>query len=154
MSSSVDGSYNFRRVSDRLTTSGVVGAVRLGVLAEQGYQAVINLLPDSSEQAVLQEEQLVRAQGLDYIHIPVDFAQPSVADYTRFCAQMDRLEHARVHVHCAANYRVTAFYGCYAEQRGLWSREQAVQFIADVWQPQNYPGWPQWFDAVRRQSEA
>ena len=149
MSSGIEGSYNFRRVSAALTTSGVVGSPRLQALAGQGYQALINLLPDSSEQAVVEEAQLVRAQGLEYIHIPVDFVQPGVAEYTQFCAHMDRLSRATVHVHCAANYRVTAFYACYAEQCGLWSPAQALAFIEDVWQPQDYPGWVQWFKAVR-----
>ena len=149
MSNAIEGSYNFRRVSANLTTSGVVGSQRLQALAGQGYQALINLLPDSSQQAVAEEAQLVRAQGLEYIHIPVDFVQPGVAEYAQFCTHMDRLAQTPVHVHCAANYRVTAFYACYAEQRGLWTREQAMAFIDDVWRPQDYPGWPQWFEAVR-----
>lgn len=149
MNSAIDRSYNFRRVSQQLTTSGVVGAARLSALAAQDYQALINLLPDSSEQALAGEARIVQAQGLEYIHIPVDFAHPEVADYSRFCAHMDRLDKARVHVHCAANYRVSAFYACYAEQRGLWSRAQALAFMHDVWRPLDYPGWSQWFEAVR-----
>ena len=79
MSARIEDSFNFRRVSPQLTTSGVVGAERLASLAEQGYRAVINLLPDSSEQAVAGEAQLVLQQGLTYHHLAVDFAQPSVA---------------------------------------------------------------------------
>ncbi|ORE86379.1 hypothetical protein ATO7_13818 [Oceanococcus atlanticus] len=151
MSARIEDSFNFRRVSPQLTTSGVVGAERLASLAEQGYRAVINLLPDSSEQAVAGEAQLVLQQGLTYHHLAVDFAQPSVADYERFCTLMDELGKARVHVHCAANYRVTAFYACYAKQRGLWSAEQAKAFIHDVWAPQGYPGWQAWFEALNEQ---
>lgn len=148
MTTQIEGSYNFRRISDRLTSSGVVGEERLAALAEQGFTAVINLLPDSSQQAVPSEAELVGAQGLSYIHIPVDFVRPSVEDYRAFCSHMDRLSQAKLHMHCAANYRVSAFYACYAQQHGFWDADQAMSFVHDVWQPADYPGWPEWFEAV------
>ena len=40
----IEESYNFRRIADGVTTSGVVGAKRLAGLAGEGYGAVVNLL--------------------------------------------------------------------------------------------------------------
>jgi hypothetical protein len=43
------------------------------------------------------------------IHIPVDFQNPTDEDFTRFRSTMEQLKEVPVHVHCIANYRVSAF---------------------------------------------
>ncbi|MGD8790337.1 MAG: protein tyrosine phosphatase family protein [Burkholderiales bacterium] len=141
MSANIEDSYNFRKVSEQITTSGVVGAQRLGALASQGYDAVINLLPDSSEHAVDNEREIVELQHIEYIHIPVDFTRPQPQDLHRFTETLDRLAGKKMHIHCAANYRVSAFYAVYAAARGHWSPSQAMDFIRSVWQPADYPAW-------------
>jgi protein tyrosine phosphatase (PTP) superfamily phosphohydrolase (DUF442 family) len=80
----VQGSNDLHRVFARTTTSGVVGAQRLGQLGSEGYDTVINLLPDFSEYAIASEANIVSEQGLNYIHIPVDFAAPAGADLEAF----------------------------------------------------------------------
>ena len=47
---------------------------------------------------------------MTYIHIPVDFQNPTDQDFEQFCAVMEQLKDDRVHVHCIANYRVSAFF--------------------------------------------
>ena len=44
-----------------------------------------------------------------YIHIRVDFQNPTDQDFSQFSSVMDRLKDVPVHVHCIANYRVSAF---------------------------------------------
>lgn len=138
---SIEGSYNFRRVSDRVTTSGVVGDKRLANLQVQGYGAVINLLPDQSEYAVPEEGEIVTGQGLRYFYIPVDFAAPTQADFDAFVQAMDAVGDKTVHVHCAANFRVSAFYSLYAMRKGLWAAEEADEFIEGLWNPAEHPAW-------------
>ena len=48
--------------------------------------------------------------GMTYIHIPVDFQNPTDQDFEQFCSVMERLNDVPVHVHCIANYRVSAFF--------------------------------------------
>ena len=148
MTTSIEDSYNFRTISDRLTTSGVVGADRLEALASQGYEVVVNLLPDSSEHAVSNEQGIVESQRIEYIYIPVDFKAPGRADLTRFSEALDRLPDSKIHIHCAANYRVSAFYSLYAASRGRWSADQATDFIQSVWRPADYPGWSEFIDEI------
>ena len=47
----IEDSYNFRRINPNLTTSGLVSAAQLDDLQREGYDAVINLLPDSYDRA-------------------------------------------------------------------------------------------------------
>lgn len=138
---SVEESYNFRRVSDLITTSGVVGAERLANMRAEEYDAVINLLPDSSEYAVKNEAAILEAQGVDYVSIPVDFAAPTSGDLEAFVEAMDARTGQKVHVHCAANFRVSAFFGLYATRIGQWTAQDADDFIHTVWDPAAHPGW-------------
>ncbi len=144
---SIDESYNFRRVDDRLTTSGIVNVEQLNELHDEGYDAVINLKPDIEAEIGADEGAVVQDQGIAYTYIPVDFDAPTHADFEAFAAAMDAHTGEKVHVHCAANYRVTAFYSVYAVERGLWTEDEAAQFVRDVWDPSEFPAWQSFIDA-------
>lgn len=137
----VERSFNFRPVDDRITTSGLVPADALSELHGDGIDAVIDLLPATADHAVAGEADIVRAQGIDYVAIPVDFDAPTHADFEQFAAVMDAREGQRLHVHCAANYRVSAFFALHAELTGRWTRAQADAFVADVWSPADHAPW-------------
>jgi uncharacterized protein (TIGR01244 family) len=136
----IEDSYNFRRIDERLTTSGAVSAEQLGTLRRDGYDAVINLLPDGQNQ-VADEASIVRGQGLEYVHIPVDFDRPTHADVEAFVDAMDARADAKVHVHCAANYRVSAFYSLYALRRGRCTDDEADALVRSIWDPADFPAW-------------
>jgi uncharacterized protein (TIGR01244 family) len=138
---SIEDSYNFRRISQNLTTSGLVSAAQLNDLQREGYDAVINLLPDSYEHAVADEARIVRDQGLDYVYIPVDFDAPTHADLETFADAMDARPGQTIHVHCAANYRVSAFYSLYALRKGLCTEGDADDIVQEIWNPADFPTW-------------
>ena len=46
-----------------------------------------------------------------------------------------------IHVHCAANYRVSAFYSLYALRKGLCTEAEANEIVQDIWNPADYPTW-------------
>jgi uncharacterized protein (TIGR01244 family) len=144
----VEDSYNFRRVSERVTTSGAVSPDDLGTLAAEGYDLVVNLLPTDGTAAVADEDRIVRGQGVGYVHIPVDFAAPTRADYDAFAAAMDEHAGETVHVHCAANYRVSAFYRVYAVRKGWWTPAEADAYLHDLWDPSEYPVWVELLEAL------
>jgi uncharacterized protein (TIGR01244 family) len=145
----IDDTFNFRRVSERVTTSGLVNAAQLATLGSEGYQAVINLLPDSYEHAVHEEPEIVRDQGLDYVYIPVDFDAPTHDNFVAFSDAMRAHADDTVHVHCAANYRVSAFYGLYAQSQGLCTAAEADALVQDLWDPAGYPAWTEFIAAER-----
>jgi len=146
----VESSVNFRRVTETITTSGTVEASDLATLGAYGYDAVVNLLPDRSEHAVADERAIVERQGLAYIAIPVDFRSPTREAFESFVVAMDAHEGDTVHVHCAANYRVSAFFALYAERKGWWDTARADEHIHDLWDPSELPAWQQLITDVRR----
>lgn len=147
---SIENSYNFRRINERLTTSGVVGPNRLKGLAPEGYELVINLLPDDNEHAVPHEQSIVESQGVEYVYIPVDFQAPRLSDYEQFASAMDAAQGRKIHIHCAANFRVSAFYSVYAIQQGLWSQAQADEFVRELWEPDLFAGWPEFMQEAQK----
>ena len=60
---------------------------------------------------------------MTYIHIPVDFQNPTDQDFEQFCTAMDDLKDVPVHVHCIANYRVSAFF--YRYRRNVLDMDEA-----------------------------
>ena len=75
----IDKSFNFRRVSKQITTSGTIDLKDLGELRSEGYEVVIDLLPGDSEYAIEGEREIIEKQGIHYIHIPVDFSHPTLS---------------------------------------------------------------------------
>lgn len=144
----IDTSYNFRRVNESITTSGLVDAVALEALSAQGYAVVINLLPDTYEHAVRNEREIVESQGIEYIHIPVDFKKPERPDFLAFAEALDRVADKKIHLHCAANYRVSAFYALYQRRRGHWSIDKTMAFIEEIWRPAEHEGWSDFIEAL------
>jgi len=53
--------------------------------------------------------------------------------------------------HCAANFRVTAFYGLYAMKHLGWSEAQADEFRASIWRGSEYLVWEQFITHMKAQ---
>lgn len=110
----VNEAYNFKRLNDDIDTAGVVGEAQLKELSAENYAVVVNLLPESSEYAISNEREVVESQGIRYYYIPVDFAGPTIGDYEQFESVMRERPIGKALLHCAANYRVSAFVSVYA----------------------------------------
>jgi protein tyrosine phosphatase (PTP) superfamily phosphohydrolase (DUF442 family) len=145
---SVDQAYNYKNIDDLISTAGLLNEDQLGLLGSEGYEAVVNLLPPDSKYAVINERELVEQQGLDYYQIEVDFSAPSTENYRDFVATMDKLKSSKLMVHCAANYRVSAFYAMYAFEKQGWSAARAKSLIASIWVPEDHPPWSSFISSV------
>ncbi len=104
-----DTIYHWRRLDERVTTSGQPSEAELAAVAALGVRCMINLGLHSHEKALPDEAGSVGALGMTYVHIPVDFQNPTERDFTSFVTAMQAVRAVPVHVHCIANYRVSAF---------------------------------------------
>lgn len=127
--------YNFVKVSDVLSTSGVIPLERFQHLADESFDLVINLLPSESKYATADEAGIIAGIGLEYVHIPVDFAAPKPEDYAQFASAMEAARGRKVWAHCAANYRVSAFVSIYGQLHLGWSEAEAETLLEKLWQP-------------------
>ena len=127
---------NFRQAAPDLATSGQPSEAQIGEIATAGYQVIINLaLHDDPRYSLPDERATVSGLGLDYVHVPVRFDQPTRADLTAFMDAMDQRAGRKIWVHCAANMRVTAFLGLYRVLRQGWKKDEAFTLMDEIWQP-------------------
>jgi uncharacterized protein (TIGR01244 family) len=122
MSADPERIYNWHRLDERITTSGQPTEAQLAEIAALGVRCVINLGLHSHEKALPDEAASVTALGMAYVHIPVDFKDPTEDDFFLFRDAMEASGDAPVHVHCIANYRVSAFFCRY--RREVWGVDE------------------------------
>lgn len=127
--------YNWRRLNDRVTTSGQPTEAQLAELYELGIRHVINLGLHTHEKALADEASSLAQLGLNYIHIPVEFDNPTEEDFARFCDAMAVTDDKPVHVHCIANMRVSAFFYRWQQEIQGIDEQQARKLMDSLWQP-------------------
>ncbi|MCB0214619.1 MAG: ClbS/DfsB family four-helix bundle protein [Anaerolineae bacterium] len=148
------GIFNVIHVSETIITAGQPTADQLRGVATEGVTTVINLAPHNSPRALDDEAGLVDGLGMHYINIPVDWAAPQPEDFARFEQAMGQLPPGKTLIHCAANFRVTAFYSLYAHKHLGWSEERAAALRAPIWAGSDYPAWEQFIAQMKQQISA
>lgn len=151
---SVSTIFNVINVSDTIITGGQPTADQLRAVAAEGVTTVINLAPPDSSRSLVDEADIVGALGMNYIYIPVDWKAPQAEDFTQFEQAMAQLPAGKTLIHCAANFRVTAFYSLYAQKHLGWSEAEADAFRAPIWAGSDYPIWEQFITEMKQQITA
>jgi uncharacterized protein (TIGR01244 family) len=137
--------HNWHRLDDRITTSGQPTEAQLADIAALGVRCVVNLGLHSHPRALPDEAASVAALGMAYVHIPVDFAKPTEHDFAAFGAAVAAAGDTPLHVHCIANYRVSAFFYRYRRDVLGMDAAQARGDLDQIWQPD--PVWSAFIDA-------
>jgi len=128
--------YNFRPIEDMLSTSGQPTEAQLRAAAVEGYEVIINLgLHDDPRYSLNDEAGLVEGLGMVYVHIPVQFDAPREDELLAFFKAMEMRNDQKVHIHCAANMRVTAFLGLYHTIKRRKPGIEAFEPMTSVWEP-------------------
>jgi protein tyrosine phosphatase (PTP) superfamily phosphohydrolase (DUF442 family) len=126
---------NTRPVFDWLWTSGQLSLRDIARLPEFGIEAVVNLAPPSASNALPGEAEAVTGLGLSYVQIPVPWEQPELRHLQQFFGVLDAFAGRRIWVHCARNFRVSAFVYLYRRLRRGEPHELAQQPMCTVWEP-------------------
>ena len=148
----MDDLKNFLRISERLACAGQPDEDQLGKIAADGYQVVINLGLSDGKYALRDEAASVARLGLEYFHIPVLFDNPRLAELATFITIMNEQRDKKTLVHCAVNYRASAFSGLYLFAEDEIDEPGLRAFIEKIWSPD--PVWQQFIgEASRRIKE-
>ena len=141
---------NWQHVDERLSSSGQIAYDQIPLLAEQGYEVVVNLAI-ADEERNAREGFYVAQSGLTYVHIPVDWQEPTMADVELFFDVMEANEDRKVYVHCFANMRASAFVYMYRTLVQGVPEAEARATMNEVWDPNELE---QWGGLIRRAQEA
>ena len=102
-------------------------------------QAVIYLVPSTSPDAIRDEPEILRAQGIEFVHIPNPFRAPTEAHFSDVTRALERLRGKKTLVHCQVNMRASTMVFLH---RAINLREDPVlayEAVAEVWEPEG--GW-------------
>lgn len=145
---------NYCAITDDIGTAGQPTPEQFKLIAQAGYQTVVNLALPDSEHALSDEGSLVTSQGLRYVHIPVLFDAPTLDDLHAFIGIMQGLAGTRVLVHCVVNARVSAFVYLYLKHVRALPEPACRTPLLDRWEPQMNAVWSDFIsqsaDAIRR----
>lgn len=126
---------NYVKINELISTSGQPKIEELELIANEGFEVVINLAVPTTSNALENEDKIVSSLNMSYIHIPVDFENPKLSDLKLFLNILQALGANKVWIHCAKNYRVSAFMYVYHKYILHTPFEQIDLSIFDKWQP-------------------
>jgi protein tyrosine phosphatase (PTP) superfamily phosphohydrolase (DUF442 family) len=125
--------YNCIQVDEYITTAGQPQEQEFEHISNAGYEIVINLTANTK--TLQNEDLIVSGFNMTYIHIPVDWKNPTVASMKLFLELLKNLhsKKRKVFIHCVKNYRVSMFI--YKYKRDILNQKDAVLIIPDNYQP-------------------
>ena len=145
--------YNYLYYHDKLSSSGMPTVEQMKSVAEAGVQLVINLAPHDVLNAIQDETELVESLGMTYINIPVNWNTPNEDGLNIFMDAMDAYMDKKIHVHCEANFRASAFITMHRILRLGWNAEEAFGVMHTIWDEDAYPVWKMFIKNAIQSSE-
>ncbi|MBW4446715.1 MAG: protein tyrosine phosphatase family protein [Spirirestis rafaelensis WJT71-NPBG6] len=131
----IEDIYNFLKLSDAIASSGQPTQEQFQAIKGAGYQVIVNLALPESPNALKDEKQIVESQGMQYVHIPVVWENPTIENVKEFFSVMEANTDKKLFVHCAANMRVSAFMYLYRHLHQSISDEDAKKDLQKIWIP-------------------
>jgi len=116
----------FLRVTPDFCTGGQPRPEHFAMLKADGVKAVLNLRQPGEHRAD-EEQEAVKAAGLKYFNIPVNYQQPTAAAMDEFLKITDDSSNRPMFIHCTAAIRVGAFWMVRRVLRDGMSYEAALE---------------------------
>lgn len=126
---------NYIQINENIATSGQPTPEQFEQIAKDGYEIVINLAVAHSDGKLENEDDIVSTLGMTYIHIPVEFLDPTKKNLKDFIDILSSLKSKKIWVHCIMNYRVSAFMYVYHKYILKTPFEKISLEVFDEWSP-------------------
>lgn len=126
---------NYREYSPTFSSSGQPTKEQLETLRDEGFERIVYIAFSNSGEAFADEDVIVKELGMDYVHIPVIWDNPTAADFYAFAGSMQRAAERRTLLHCQVNYRASAFSFLYRVLYENVPVAEAKDDMNSVWEP-------------------
>lgn len=126
---------NYIPLQPLLATAGQPTVSQFPLIAQAGFKLVINLALPTSHNAIPEEADIVTRLGMNYLHIPVIWEQPTVENLEQFFSVLEQHAHTKKFIHCAMNMRVSVFMLLYFVIKKGWRYADALNNVREIWQP-------------------
>ena len=135
MAESLSDISNYRDYTETFSSSGQPTSEQLELLKAEGFERVIYLAFTTSGTAIAKEDEIVKELGMEYIHVPVIFDDPTASDFYTFVALMQREPEKKTLVHCQVNFRASSFSFLYQVLYQDVPMDDAKVDLDTVWAP-------------------
>jgi uncharacterized protein (TIGR01244 family) len=107
----VPGVRNFARLETTVACAGATEVEAIPAVKKMGFVAIINLRQASEAGAnIPQAQAAAQAQGLRYVHIPFDGANPDPGVADRFIAAITDPANQPAYIHCSGANRAASMW--------------------------------------------
>ena len=126
---------NYIKINELISTSGQPSDKQFEQIAQEDFEVVINLALHDATPSLENEDIIVTNLKMAYFHIPVDFQNPKISDVKLFLNILQAFGANKVWVHCALNYRVSAFMYVYHKYVLHTPFDEINLSIIEEWSP-------------------
>jgi protein tyrosine phosphatase (PTP) superfamily phosphohydrolase (DUF442 family) len=126
---------NYREYSTTFASAGQPTAEQLKLVSDAGFERVVYIAFSTDGNAIANEDKIVKDLGMDYVHVPVVWNNPTADDFGAFASVMQTAPEQKTLLHCQVNFRASAFAFLY---RVIFEDVPVAEAKADmnsVWQP-------------------
>ncbi|MDE2419871.1 MAG: protein tyrosine phosphatase family protein [Gammaproteobacteria bacterium] len=125
----------FQYIHENLSTSGQPSFDELALIADAGFEVVINLALTDASNVLVGEDRRVLELGMDYINLPLLFDRPSYTQALRALDTLKSLQDKKVWLHCALNMRVSSLMYMYRIHHLMIDEADAKALLSQIWIP-------------------
>lgn len=136
---------NFYQYSDKLASGAQPEAIHFVNLKENGYEAVVNISPSSTRNALKDEAQLTELHQMDYVHFPVDCSNLRPLHYHTFKGVMNGLEGKKIFVHCGGNIKSSNLIHMYHVLEKGTDETESLKTLKKIQEPE-----AKWFSFFKK----
>jgi protein tyrosine phosphatase (PTP) superfamily phosphohydrolase (DUF442 family) len=126
---------NYRQYNESLSSSGQPTVEQLQLVSKSGFDRVIYLAFTDNDTAIEAEDRIVKKLGMEYVHIPVIFHQPSLADFQLLSLVLLAAPDKKTLLHCQINLRASTFSFLHRVINLNVPMLEAKEDLDSVWEP-------------------
>lgn len=135
LAADLDDISNFRQYTPQFASSGQPSKAQLQIVKDSGFERVIYLAFTNNDSAIDDEDAIVKQLGMDYVHIPVDWENPTSSDFYAFAGVLRTGPAQKTLLHCQVNFRASTFSFLYRVIYDGVGVAEAKEDMNLVWQP-------------------
>ena len=131
----IDDVKAFRQYSESFASAGQPTIGQLELLHDAGFERIVYIAWSDQENAIVNEDRVVRNLGMEYLHIPVEWEAPALSDFELFAGAMQQAPGRKTLLHCQVNYRASVFALLYRTIYMNVPLAEAKSDMNSVWVP-------------------
>ena len=122
----------YKKNDEKLSTAGQPTETELNLIADEGFEVVINIRPESEMLDLFDEKKIVENLGLIYFQLPVTLDTINRKIILKFFELMEQQKGRKIFLHCRKNVRVSILLALYQIIKLGWDKDDAFIELTEM----------------------